>query len=270
VTKPGERPGLSGEPPGLSRRGGTPPLAAEWHTGESAVADEWYYTQQGQQQGPVGPAQLKQLAAAGQLQPTDLVWKEGMANWVPASSTRGLFPAKSAAGPATMTPRPGPETSRRGPIKVEPIDDDDYDEAPVERRPRRRSQGLSTGAWVAIIGGSVGFLVLIGVVILMIVLLSKSGAPSGPRVFTDTVAPGKQTYDITFKGGQLATLSIIGQGNTDVEIYVFDRQGRLLASSIIGFTDRRNVAWMPVQTETFRIELKNNGAFPNRVTITHN
>jgi len=31
---------------------------------------EWYYTKNGQQQGPVTPASLKDLAAAGELKPT--------------------------------------------------------------------------------------------------------------------------------------------------------------------------------------------------------
>lgn len=64
------------------------------------AANEWYYTVNGQQStSPVSAAQLKQLAQAGQLQPTDLVWKDGLPNWVPASSLKGLFSASSAAAP---------------------------------------------------------------------------------------------------------------------------------------------------------------------------
>jgi hypothetical protein len=56
------------------------------------MASEWYYTQNGQQApAPVSSAQLKQLASTGQLQPTDMVWKDGMPNWVPASSIKDLF-----------------------------------------------------------------------------------------------------------------------------------------------------------------------------------
>jgi hypothetical protein len=61
------------------------------------MANEWHFTLNGQQAAsPVTAAQLKQLAASGQLQPTDMVWQEGMANWVPASSIKGLFGGKSA------------------------------------------------------------------------------------------------------------------------------------------------------------------------------
>jgi hypothetical protein len=49
------------------------------------MAAEWYYSKAGKRSGPVGGQQLKELAAKGQLDPADLVWKEGMAQWVPAS-----------------------------------------------------------------------------------------------------------------------------------------------------------------------------------------
>ena len=43
------------------------------------MAKEWYYTKSGQQQGPIGGSELKQLAASGKLSPSDLVWREGLA-----------------------------------------------------------------------------------------------------------------------------------------------------------------------------------------------
>jgi PPM family protein phosphatase len=41
------------------------------------MADGWYYTHAGSPQGPVSHEQLQQLATAGNLSPTDLVWPEG-------------------------------------------------------------------------------------------------------------------------------------------------------------------------------------------------
>jgi hypothetical protein len=64
------------------------------------MASDWYYTRNGQQApGPVSSAQLKQLAAAGQLKPDDLVWKQGLPNWVPANTLKNLFPAAPAPAP---------------------------------------------------------------------------------------------------------------------------------------------------------------------------
>lgn len=56
------------------------------------MAQGWYYRLDGQQRGPISAAELKQLAAAGKLKPTDEVKKEGMADWLPASQVKGLFP----------------------------------------------------------------------------------------------------------------------------------------------------------------------------------
>jgi len=71
------------------------------------MASEWYYSNNGQPSpAPVSTAQLKQMAAAGQLLPTDMVWQEGMPNWVPAGSIKGLFgsPRSSAEQPVFSEP----------------------------------------------------------------------------------------------------------------------------------------------------------------------
>jgi retron-type reverse transcriptase len=46
----------------------------------------WYYQRNNQNVGPFTIVQLQQLLAAGQLQPTDVVWREGMTAGVPLSS----------------------------------------------------------------------------------------------------------------------------------------------------------------------------------------
>ena len=44
--------------------------------------EEWFFTKDGQQDGPVTPLQIQALAKAGQLDPaTTHVWREGMADW---------------------------------------------------------------------------------------------------------------------------------------------------------------------------------------------
>jgi GYF domain 2 len=61
---------------------------------------EWYYVQNGQRQGPVSSEDLKQLTASGAVGPDDLVWKNGMANWVRAATVGGL----SFAGGGDVAP----------------------------------------------------------------------------------------------------------------------------------------------------------------------
>jgi uncharacterized protein DUF4339 len=61
--------------------------------------EEYYYSREGQRLGPVSGDQLKQLASSGQLQPNDLIWKEGMANWIQAARVKGLFPVAAPQPP---------------------------------------------------------------------------------------------------------------------------------------------------------------------------
>lgn len=74
---------------------------------------EWYYLKEDQQIGPLTGQELKRLARGGDLQPDDLVWKEGMQDWTEARQVSGLFsnevvappPQPSAARPQSAAPR---------------------------------------------------------------------------------------------------------------------------------------------------------------------
>ena len=76
---------------------------------------EWYWMKDGQKRGPMGAAQLKQLANTGQLQPTDIIWREGLPNGVPASRVEDLFPRASGTTPSEdrmiSPPRPARDSS---------------------------------------------------------------------------------------------------------------------------------------------------------------
>jgi hypothetical protein len=65
---------------------------------------QWFVSRDGQRQGPLTSQQLKAAADAGQLSPSDLVWKEGLAEWAKASGVRGLF----ASSPPPIAPSPPP------------------------------------------------------------------------------------------------------------------------------------------------------------------
>jgi hypothetical protein len=117
------------------------------------MAEEWYYTNNGQQMGPVSAAALRQLVEAGNLKATDLVWKEGMSQWAPASTTRGLFAVQVQAAPlpAQPVPAPAPAPAPQPIRRSRDYDDDDY---PRERRSRpARRGGMSTGVKLVLVGG---------------------------------------------------------------------------------------------------------------------
>ncbi len=61
--------------------------------------NSWYYARGGQAVGPVSVDTLRQLVAAGQLLPGDLVWREGMSEWTAISSIPGLLHAQGPAAP---------------------------------------------------------------------------------------------------------------------------------------------------------------------------
>ena len=65
---------------------------------------EWYYARGNKQMGPVSAVELKRLAAVGDLHPDDLVWREGLTEWAPARSVRGLFEDEAKPSAAEGTP----------------------------------------------------------------------------------------------------------------------------------------------------------------------
>ena len=69
------------------------------------MPSKWYMTRDGTTRyGPYEDDQLKELAATGRIAPTDMLWKEGMDQWVSAASMTGL----SVAPPAPSMPPPPP------------------------------------------------------------------------------------------------------------------------------------------------------------------
>jgi hypothetical protein len=235
------------------------------------MADLWYYARDGKQQGPVGSEELKRLAAAGQLRPTDLVWKDGMADWLAAAKVRGLFPAAVEAvsipdpvsrpleaGEEEVLPRSRPrariededDSPRRRPRRDFDDDDEDFDRP---RRRRKRRQGLGTGAIVAIIVGSgVGLIVLVAGVILAIVAgtggdNSRSFHLQDSQVFW---------FNVTFHQGKRVEIWVKSQGNSDVDLYVLDANGRQIARDD-GDSKDCYVSFVPDRTQSYRVEVRN-------------
>lgn len=67
---------------------------------------QWYAQVSGQQYGPVSEEEMRNWVVQGRVSTADLVWGEGMPNWVPASTVfAGSTPSISppAYSPATAT-----------------------------------------------------------------------------------------------------------------------------------------------------------------------
>ncbi len=68
---------------------------------------QFYVTVNGQQAGPLSLEQIRQMISQGQVKPNTYVWKQGLANWVPANQVpeiAGLF----GATPPPPPPPPPP------------------------------------------------------------------------------------------------------------------------------------------------------------------
>ncbi|MGE3315903.1 MAG: RDD family protein [Planctomycetaceae bacterium] len=81
---------------------------------------KWYYQVGNEKYGPITSHELQSRAAAGLISSTDLVWKEGLAKWMPASRIDSLVfntsvpaPAESA-GRVEPPPNPGFAPISRG------------------------------------------------------------------------------------------------------------------------------------------------------------
>ncbi len=68
----------------------------------------WYYAAGGQQQGPIDDAQLDALIQSGTVTPDTLVWREGMANWLPLRQARPSAESATGSSPAGAPPVASP------------------------------------------------------------------------------------------------------------------------------------------------------------------
>lgn len=65
--------------------------------------EQWYYTEAGEQRGPVGEQEIKNLLSTHRINPGTMVWREGMPQWAPAGSIPTFEPSPYAA-PAPDSP----------------------------------------------------------------------------------------------------------------------------------------------------------------------
>lgn len=93
------------------------------------MTTQWHVGRGGRQSGPFSTEQVREMAARGELSRGDLVWKQGMADWVDCASIEGLLPdTRSPAGdpsspdwnpyraPSTDVGLPALEEGRGGPV----------------------------------------------------------------------------------------------------------------------------------------------------------
>jgi hypothetical protein len=89
----------------------------------------------------------------------------------------------------------------------------------------------------------------------------------GPSSHVDKVeAYATDVYRVAFYGGELARVRVIGDGDTDLDLYVLDENGHVIASDT-GDTDICELVWQPLWTGPFTIRVVNLGGVYNRYVI---
>ena len=66
----------------------------------------WWYATGGKESGPYTARELKSMALAEKIAPSDLIWREGLEKWLKASSVKGLFEPAAPRSDAAAPPPP--------------------------------------------------------------------------------------------------------------------------------------------------------------------
>jgi hypothetical protein len=203
------------------------------------MATEWYYTTDKRQMGPVSWKDLVELAEGGILKPQDLVWTEGMDDWVKAINQKGLFADSSAeegvsAGKKSSYSQPKPPPGRRTRRADDDEEEDEEDDREAKRKARKREEArakTSVGIKVGLILAAVVFVLLslaCGGSVLLWLSLRGGGGGDGPRRETYTIfnlnQNGQNIKHFNFKKGQHVVITATNQlsrQDTDVDLRVF-------------------------------------------------
>ena len=96
------------------------------------------------------------------------------------------------------------------------------------------------------------------------------GVVGGPKRTVEVVEPlGADVYTFTFRGGEVARAAVSGDGDTRLDLYVYDDNGNLITSQV-GPGDDCLASWVPRWTGVFVIKVVNRGLLQNRYVILTN
>ena len=96
------------------------------------------------------------------------------------------------------------------------------------------------------------------------------GAVGGPKRHVDYVnGRSYDTYSCSFVEGRLAEVGLSGDGDTDLDLYVYDSNGNLIASDT-DYSDDCYVRWVPKWTGRYTIKIVNRGPVYNKYIILTN
>jgi hypothetical protein len=94
--------------------------------------------------------------------------------------------------------------------------------------------------------------------------MAQAGPQGGRKVIRDEVNPvSTDTWTFVLRGNQATRIRLSGDGDTCLELRVYDQNGNLVAADTLGFGDDRQVFVTPRWTGPFKIKITNLGAVSN-------
>jgi hypothetical protein len=65
---------------------------------------QWYYSKNGVQLGPVEQSEILAKLSVGEISSTDMVWRDGMTDWLPISKVNALAVMSRPGGEGSLVP----------------------------------------------------------------------------------------------------------------------------------------------------------------------
>ena len=98
---------------------------------------------------------------------------------------------------------------------------------------------------------------------------SASADPVGGSIFRRFTVSANcyQTWTVRCHAGEVTRVIVRGDGDTDLDLYVYDQNGNLITSDP-DYSDQCIVQFQPYVTSTFTIKIVNRGGLSNRYSLS--
>lgn len=96
------------------------------------------------------------------------------------------------------------------------------------------------------------------------------GRVGGPgENYSSVYGNSTDSYEISFIKGELAEIAVSGDGDTDLDLIVYDSSGNQIVQDM-DYTDRCYVSWVPKWTGRFIVKVVNHGPILNNYIMRTN